>query len=188
MELPIVPLTPEAYAPYGEVLCASPRGEPGKAANYGTARRFDRLVQLDNTRPHATPNLSVFRSSPRVDFPFRIRLLEKHPRSTQVFIPMNASRFLVVVALGDETPDPDTMRVFLATSQQGISYRPGVWHHPLFNLDKEADFACLVYEDDSAEDCVECAFRTPEEATSAEPSATTPTLARIAPAFFVQAP
>jgi ureidoglycolate lyase len=183
MELPIVPLTPEAYAPYGEVLCAAPRGEPGKVANYGTARRFDRLVRLENQRPHATPNLSVFRSAARTDFPFRIQMLEKHPASTQVFVPMNASRYLVVVALGDETPELATLRLFLASNQQGISYHPGVWHHPLFNLDKEADFTCLVYEDDTAHDCVECAFQTADEAAAAKP-----TLAVVTPALFVGAP
>ena len=158
MDLRVEPLTAGAYAPYGEVLSASREGEPGKSANYGTARRFDHLVRLVNERPGAIPNLSVFRSSARTDFPFRVALLEKHPTSTQVFVPMNASRYLVVVALGLENPDMDTLRVFSATGCQGISYRPGVWHHPLFNLDREADFACIVYEDGSAGDCVEHTF------------------------------
>ncbi len=158
MSLPIEPLTAEAYAPYGDVIAASPRGEPGKPANYGTARRFDRLATLENLRASATPNVSVFRSAARTDFPFRLALLEKHPGSTQVFIPMNARRYLVVVALGEEAPDLATLRVFSASSTQGISYRPGVWHHPLFNLDHEADFTCLVFEDDTAGDCVEHAL------------------------------
>ncbi len=38
------PLTPAAYAPYGKVLMASPRGEPGAVANLGTALRFDDVV------------------------------------------------------------------------------------------------------------------------------------------------
>ena len=98
------------------------------------------------------------RSAARTDFPFRLALLEKHPGSTQVFIPMNARRYLVAVALGDEAPDLATLRVFSATGKQGISYRPGVWHHPLFNLDEEADFTCLVFEDDTPGDCVEHAL------------------------------
>jgi ureidoglycolate lyase len=155
MHLPIEPLTAEAYAPFGDVIAAAPRGEAGKAANYGTARRFDHLATLENLRPAAKLNVSVFRSSARTDFPFRVAILEKHPGSTQAFVPMNARRYLVVVALGDETPDLATLRVFEAASDQGISYRPGVWHHPLFNLDKEADFTCLVYEDGTAGDCVE---------------------------------
>ena len=40
MDLRSEPLTAEAYAPFGDVVAASPRGEAGKPANYGTARRF----------------------------------------------------------------------------------------------------------------------------------------------------
>jgi ureidoglycolate lyase len=36
---------------------------------------------------------------------------------------MNASRFLVVVALGGDAPDLSTLGVFLATGPQAISYR-----------------------------------------------------------------
>lgn len=162
MNLPIEALTAEAYAPYGDVIAAGLAGATGKPANYGTARRFDRLATLENLRTTATPNVSVFRSAARTDFPFRLALLEKHPGSTQVFIPMSARRYLVVVALGDEAPDLTTLRVFSATGKQGISYRPGVWHHPLFNLDEEADFTCLVFEDDSAGDCVEHTLASPD--------------------------
>ena len=36
---------------------------------------------------------------------------------------------------------------------RGITYKPGVWHHPLIVLDRPADFACLIWEDGSAGDC-----------------------------------
>jgi ureidoglycolate lyase len=150
------PLTREAYARFGEVIAAGDEGE-GSAANQGTARRFDRLAALENLREGATPNVCVFRSMPWLERPIPIRLLEKHPESTQVFVPMNARRFLVVVALGDERderPDLTTLAAFIATGKQGVSYRPGVWHHPLIALDDETDFACLVFEDGSKGDCV----------------------------------
>ena len=41
----------------------------------------------------------VFRCSPR-SMPFDVKLLERHEYSTQCFIPMNATRYLVVVADG----------------------------------------------------------------------------------------
>ena len=149
------PLTPDAYAPYGDVLMASKRGEEGVAANQGTARRFDRLGALQNLRPGvAQPNLSVFRCTPRLVWPSRLALLEKHPASTQVFVPMNARRYLVVVALGSDGPDLSTLAAFVASGTQAISYRPGVWHHPMIALDAETEFLCLVWEDGSAADCV----------------------------------
>ena len=134
---------------------ASPHGEPGVGANQGTAGRFDHLATLEDLRPgRARLNVSVFRCAPRPVGRFPIAILEKHPLSTQVFIPMNATRFLVVVALGDDEPDLTTLRAFEATGLQGVTYRPGVWHHPLIALDEQTDFTCFVHEDGSAEDCV----------------------------------
>jgi ureidoglycolate lyase len=148
------PLTPESYAPYGDVLMASPRGEPGKPANMGTARRYNRLAALENLRPGgATPNACVFRCAPRVDWPMEVTLLEKHPASTQLFVPMNARRYVVIVALGGDAPDLATLAAFVASGAQAVTYRPGVWHHPMVALEGETDFACLVWEDDSEGDC-----------------------------------
>jgi ureidoglycolate lyase len=85
-------------------------------------------------------------------------MLEKHPGSTQAFVPMNASRYLVVVALGGDAPDLSTLRAFVASAAEAISYRPGVWHHPMIALDRVTDFACLVWEDGTTEDAVEHAI------------------------------
>lgn len=148
------PLTAAAYALYGHVLMASPEGQPGKEANQGTARRYDHLCPIVDHRPgKAALNVSVFRCAPRAIAPFRVTLLEKHPASTQVFIPMNAQRYLVLVALGGDRPDLATLKAFLATGTQGVSYLPGVWHHPMIALDTTIDYTCLVWEDGSADDC-----------------------------------
>lgn len=148
-------LTPEAYAPYGRVLMASPRGEPGIVANLGTALRFDDVCEVINARPtSATLKVKVFRARPVLPERRPLALLEKHPRSTQLFVPMNASRFIALVALGGDRPDPSTLAAFVAEGPQGISYAPGVWHHPMLTLDAETDFVVFVHEDGSPEDCV----------------------------------
>lgn len=149
------PLTADAYADYGHVIMASPRGEPGKPANQGTARRYDHLAALDDLRPgQASLNVTVFRCAPRAPGAFEIALLEKHPASTQIFVPMNAERYLVIVARGGDRPDLATLGAFIASGTQGVSYLPGVWHHPMIALDREIDFACFVFEDGTAGDCV----------------------------------
>ena len=149
------PLTPEAYAPYGRVLMASPRGEPGAPANLGTALRFDDVCDVSNTRPaSASLKVKVFRSRPVPCERRPLALLEKHPCSTQLFIPMNASRYIALVALGGDRPDLSTLAAFVAEGPQGISYGPGVWHHPMLTLDSETDFVVFVHEDGSPEDCV----------------------------------
>lgn len=155
------PLTAEAYAPYGHVLAAGIG--PARVVNQGTAQRFDRVVPLADLRPgEASLNVSVFRSRPRAERPFEVALLEKHPASTQLFVPMAARRYLVIVALGGDRPDLATLGAFVANGRQGVSYAPGVWHHPIVALDDETDFACFVHETGTESDCTEHAIPAPE--------------------------
>ena len=151
------PLEAAAYEPYGGVIEASASAPP---ANQGTALRRDRVVAVANERASASLNVAVFRCAARA-MPTTIALLEKHPHTTQAFVPMNASRYLVVVALGGDAPDLGTLAAFVASGRQGVSYRPGVWHHPMIALDAETDFVCLVHEDGSRDDCVEHALGSP---------------------------
>jgi len=148
------PLLRETYHPYGTVVAAD-SSLPRKPANQGTAERYNHLGELKNLRHgSAEANLCVFRSQPFSGSSFPVRLLERHPRSTQLFVPMSESaRYLVVVASGAESPDLKTLRAFVAKSGQGITYHPGVWHHPLIALDHVTDFACVVYENGTDEDC-----------------------------------
>ncbi|KAI8927133.1 ureidoglycolate hydrolase [Entophlyctis helioformis] len=177
-------LTRQTFAPYGDVIEAPPpsaSAASGDVANQGTARRFNFLARLVNMRaqaavdapstthgspavlppsltsPPARANLCVFRVTP-ADLPFRIRLLERHKYSSQMFIPMTlqssqlASQppsYFVIVALNDpatQQPDWTTLAVFIATSVQAFNYAPGVWHHPMVGLGSTIDFVCLVWE------------------------------------------
>jgi ureidoglycolate lyase len=86
-----------------------------------------------------------------------MRLLERHPCSSQAFIPLRCSRYLVIVAPSepDGTPRWSALRAFVARPGQGINYAPGTWHHPFTALDTAADLAMLAWEDGSARDCEE---------------------------------
>lgn len=147
-------LTASAYAPYGDVISADRDDVDAREANMGTAARRNFVAELRNARPGARLNVASFRCAPRPTEGMTLGLLEKHPGSTQAFIPMNASRYLVVVALGGDSPDLSTLRAFEALGTQGVTYRPGVWHHPMIALDAPTDFTCLVWEDGTEGDCV----------------------------------
>jgi ureidoglycolate lyase len=153
-EVRAVPITPEAFARYGDVVSAG--GGPGASANQGTAVRYDWSARLENARAGARPNLAVFRSIARA-LPIEIALLEKHPGSTQTFLPMVCGRLLVCVApdAADGTPDVTRLEAFLCVAGQGVSYLRGVWHHPIVALDLPAELAMLAWEDGTAGDCVE---------------------------------
>lgn len=147
------PLSPELYAPYGSVIEASD-SRRFVSANMGNAKRYNFLAELENLRPAAKPNLCVFRSSPHKGKSFEAKILERHPFSTQVFLPLaGAGSILAIVALGGDRPDLSTAAAFFVDGSRGISYRPGVWHHPIIALERESDLACLVWEDETRGDC-----------------------------------
>lgn len=148
-----MPLSLERYAPYGQVVEAS-AGRRAACANQGTAKRYDFLADLENLRPAAKANLCVFRCSPYAGKHFEAKVLERHKFSTQVFLPLpGAGPVLVIVALGGNDPDPHSLCAFVMDGARGITYRPGVWHHPIVALEKPSDLACLVWEDGSPGDC-----------------------------------
>ncbi|MDY7229059.1 ureidoglycolate lyase [Hyalangium rubrum] len=159
------PLTREAFAPFGEVIGSELAG--GASANQGTATRYNHVAQLASSRPEARPNLAVFHSVPKA-LPFQVRLLERHPCSTQMFVPMACRRFLVVVCPDDAQGEPDLagLRAFLCGPGQGVNYRAGVWHHPIIALEGPADFLMLAWEDGSARDCEERPLTAPLLVTS----------------------
>lgn len=161
MAIIAVPLTAEAFAPFGEVICAGEQG--GTAINGGTARRFDYAAKLSSARPDARANLVMVRCAP-VALPLELKVLEKHPHSSQTFMPLVCSRYLVAVAPKQADGDPDLagLKAFIAVPGQGINYHADIWHHPLVVLDAPAQFAMLVWEDGSREDCVVARLAEPE--------------------------
>ena len=148
------PLTREAFAPFGHVLEITPEIGPGRSVNMGTARRHDAMLEIENLRPNAKLNVAAFRCQPSVPGKFPVVEVEKHPHSEQLFVPLNATRYMVAVAHGKDAPDLDTLEVFVANGRQGVCYGPGIWHQPMIVFDVETDFSCFVFEDGTAEDCI----------------------------------
>lgn len=135
------PLTPEAFAPFGDVVQAD--GSPWFPINRGTTKRFHRLSQADVVGEGAQVAISLFHGD-AFELPLEIRMLERHPLGSQCFLPMNGTPCLVVVAPpGGERPDETQLRAFYVRGDQGVSYRRGTWHHPLMSLGQPGHFAVV---------------------------------------------
>lgn len=137
MDLVIEELTPAAFAPYGDVLQIE--GSRFFHINDGKTERYHDLAKIevsDGNRVLA----SINRAEP-CDLPMTFSLLEKHPLSSQAFVPMNGERFVVIVAEPGETIPIGTLRAFITNGKQGINYHRNVWHHPLFAYAKVTDFS-----------------------------------------------
>ena len=55
--------------------------------NEGYAKRFDNLANLDTSKDSGKTIVSIFSALKRT-FPMKIHMMEKHPLSTQAFIPI----------------------------------------------------------------------------------------------------
>ena len=130
------PLTAPAFAPFGDVI--ETEGRAHYPINAGTAERYNDLAKVEVTAAGGRPLISLLSAEP-VGLPVRLRLMERHPLSSQAFIPLSSTPFLVVVAPAGAL-DVEGIRAFLTNGRQGINYRTGTWHHPLRALDRTAEF------------------------------------------------
>jgi len=135
------PLTPEEFSPYGDVI-AFPSMRAGAVANGGTALRFDGIAKIELMAQGGRPELSYFRVEP-ISLPHKCYEMERHPISSQMFIPIGNQRFLIVVALGEDEPDMSTLRIFMSEPNAGVNYFPGTWHHAVIAVDVRTDFLVL---------------------------------------------
>jgi ureidoglycolate lyase len=130
-----VPLTKAAFAPFGDVVETD--GASPIEINQGFARRCNALADIDVTTSGAAVNISLFDARPRPQ-PIEIRLMERHPLGTQLFMPLQDLPWLVVVCT--DPRDLASYRAFTASGRQGVNYARNVWHHPLLVLGESERF------------------------------------------------
>ena len=99
MEIEVLPLTAEEFAPFGEVFAAP--ATPGRIYSEGA---------LANARAGARPSLSVALREAAPPGPVVATVMERHAFSSQSFVPMGPGRFLVLVAPHGATGGPDMTR------------------------------------------------------------------------------
>ncbi|MCC2596341.1 ureidoglycolate lyase [Pusillimonas sp. MFBS29] len=138
--LPVVPLTREAFMPYGDVIEASSQVKHF-TINDGNTERYHDLAHIDPGHD-GKAIVSIFRGLPRT-LPFQVSMMERHPRGSQAFMPLSGQPYLVVVAPEGEPPALEQLRVFFCQGTQGVNYRTGVWHHPLLALNAVSDFLVI---------------------------------------------
>lgn len=166
------PLTIESFSPYGSII--SPDEEVKKSnesssnTNEGKAIKIFQVSQIQNPLGQDTPHWQFSHLFPephlrrhlcldnrRDVVKHSVPILEKHPYTSQTFLPIGAPRtdiaYLSVVALEDaqtKKPDLSTAKAFLCKGNQVVTYGAGVWHTPMTvaGPNEYVDFAVLNYE------------------------------------------
>lgn len=124
-----------AFSRFGDVIDC--HGVDHASINQGYAERYGDMANVDTGSESGTVGVHVFVANPR-PMPIAIALMERHPLGSQMFIPMQDRRWLVLVC--DDPLDERSYFAFAANGQQGINYKRNVWHHPLLVFDPASRF------------------------------------------------
>lgn len=168
------PLTVESFKPFGSIISPSEQLTIADTnANQGTAIKQRKVSALTNgfattSNVHAKDhqiNFNIFQCFPQIQLAQQnshvCKILEKHPFSSQTFIPMcgdaqNEKQYLIIVANGTDKPDLSTVKAFFVKGDQAVTYGMGTWHAPMIVVDRTVTFAVAIAECDVDElDCVE---------------------------------
>lgn len=134
------PLTPENFAPFGHV--ARPGLGDVKQIRGGAVRLSKSTSEFTHQPVSPDAKLDFYEVPPEVGM-LEARVIERHIFSSQMFSPMNAKRWLVVV--WPEGPDGAPL-AFVAGPQDVVTYAPGLWHHGIAALDRPTCFSSFMWK------------------------------------------
>ena len=129
-ELKVELATPEALAPFGQLLGINETTEPLPVGFYDGKVTVYAPVQFESDADTQLTLAAVDRRE------LRVRWMERHFKHTQTFIPLEGKPFVVVLAPPNDKdiPDLDQVRAFLFDGSSGFTMKIGTWHEFPFAL------------------------------------------------------
>ena len=143
MVLNIKKITKDNFSLYGDLI--SIRNKISEDINKNTTQSFFDLANIKIIGEDKNPRLNIFSAKKR-SFPLVIDMLEMHPLSSQVFLPMSKSDFLVLVAPIDIKPNLNKIQCFKVLNGDGVNFKCKVWHFPLISI-HDANFITIDKKD-----------------------------------------
>jgi len=133
-------LTSELFKKFGDVIEVSEQSE-NFAINDGFTQRYHDLANVDVNENNGRTLINIFRSVP-LSNPIVLESMERHPLSSQAFMPLGHKPYLVVVAPSGDLVE-SAIEVFLSSANQGVNYSAGTWHHYCLALSRTSDFLVI---------------------------------------------
>ena len=103
-------ITKENFSLYGDLITT--KNKISEDINKNTTQSFFDLANIEILGEDNNARLNIFNTKKRI-FPLNIDMLEMHPLSSQVFLPLSKTDFIVLVAPTDIRPDLDTLKFLM---------------------------------------------------------------------------
>lgn len=151
-----LPLTPERFALYGDVIESPQVG--AQAMNDARFDRFNDLCAIDVPKGRVAVSIATSRTASVL--PYLVDTVERHPNGSQAFVPLSPAKMIVVVAPPAETVEANDLCAFVSNGLQGVNYRRGTWHMPLIAFESGQRYLIIDRAVDGA-NCDEHTLETP---------------------------
>ena len=133
-------LTRESFLKFGDVIEVNEQAE-NFTINDGFTQRYHDLAKVDVNKDNGRTLINIFRATP-LKKTIVLKSMERHPLSSQAFMPLGDQPYLVVVAPAGKLNESD-VEVFLSSANQGVNYSAGTWHHYCLALNRISDFLVI---------------------------------------------
>ena len=132
MSLILKDINKENFSQYGQLI--STKNINSENINSNTTKSFYDLVDITILGDDNQCRVNIFEAKKR-KFPLEINMLENHPLSSQAFIPLQKTTFIVVVVPCSKIPNLKLIESFKVPENEGINFMPKVWHFPLIAIE-----------------------------------------------------
>ncbi len=137
------------FLEFGDFI--NPYDKKAEDINTNTTKSYFDLANIEILGEDTKARLNLFDAKKR-KFPLMIDMLEKHPFSSQVFLPLGNSPFFVIVCPPSTKPDLNNLKIFKIENGNAVNFKPMVWHFPLISIN-DAKFITIdkKYADNNLE-------------------------------------
>ena len=149
MSLILKDINKENFSQYGQLI--STKNINSENINSNTTKSFYDLVDITILGDDNQCRVNIFEAKKR-KFPLKINMLENHPFSSQTFIPLQKTSFIVVVTKLSKVPNLNLLEAFKVSPEEGINFKPKIWHFPLIAIE---DSSFLIIDKKDAKNNLE---------------------------------
>ena len=131
MKYKIYQINNSNFLEFGDFI--NPCDKEPEDINTNTTKSYFDLANIEILGENNQARLNLFDAKKRI-FPLTIDMLENHPFSSQVFLPLGNNPFFVITCPPSVKPYLSNLKIFRVENGNGVNFKPMVWHFPLISI------------------------------------------------------